>query len=331
MLETPPRKRPLSATPLSSPSSSAPRQHANKRFRRDQRPSPSPRTVSFEAARPADNDDHIAESDIPESPIPDKRTSSELLSPLVTPLQEIDVPFEGLNIKSSVPKKSALATPVRGKVLGGDTSRSVKKSAKKTPGSAKANKPQPFRIKVFERTYVDVLTYMQSSGTSMIDHPLTVIPVASFPRAFLPISWLSGSTPKIFSTHSPENLTRAIGSGVVMVAKVEGEKSMVIMERVDDRVYSMCSLRKDLKIKDVRYIAKASRDNDVKLEVKALNAAAMPVDGSEWWTSMAVQTLPSDFSRHISLKFLHGETPSIQFAPLPSEKWLILGSPNKWQ
>jgi len=145
----------------------------------------------------------------------------------------------------------------------------------------------------------------------MIDHPLTVIPVASFPRAFLPISWLSGSTPRIFSTHSPENLTRAIGLGVVMVAKVEGEKSMVIMERVDDHVYSMCSLRKDLKIKDIRYVAKTSRDNDIKLEVKALNAAAMPVDGSEWWTSMTVQTLPSDINRQIFLEFLHRETPSI--------------------
>jgi len=147
-LETPPRKRPLSATPSSSPSSSSRRHHVNKRFRRDQRPSPSPRTVRFETARPADNDDRISESDIPESPIPDKRTASDVSCAPVTPLQEIDVPFERLNIKSSVPKKNPLATPVRGKVLGGETSRSVKKSAKKTPGSAKANKPQPFRIKV---------------------------------------------------------------------------------------------------------------------------------------------------------------------------------------
>ena len=114
--------------------------------------------------------------------------------------------------------------------------------------------------------------------------------------------------PRIFSTHSAENRTRIIGLGFVMVAKVEGERSMVIIERVDDSVYSMCLLRKDLKIKDVRSVAKTSRDNDIKLEVKALNAAAMPVDRSDWWASMAVQTLQSDFNRPISLEFLRNDT-----------------------
>lgn len=140
----------------------------------------------------------------------------------------------------------------------------------------------------------------------MIDHPLTVIPVASFPRVFLPLSWLVGSNPRIFSTHATESLTRIIALGVVMVAKIEGEKSMVIIELVDDRVYSMCSLRKDLKIKDVRAVAKMSRDKELKLEVKQVNAA-MPVEGNEWWTNMAVQTLQSDFSRQLTLKFLTNE------------------------
>jgi len=147
MLETPPRKRPRPATPSSSSSSSR-RHPVNKRFCPDQFPSLSPRTVRFEPAQTADNDGPIGESDIPESPMPDKRTSLDVLLPLATPLREIDVPFERLNIKSSVPKKNTLATPVRGKVLGGENARSVKKSAKKTPGSAKANKPRPFRIQV---------------------------------------------------------------------------------------------------------------------------------------------------------------------------------------
>lgn len=162
-----------------------------------------------------------------------------------------------------------------------------------------------------------MLMWMQSSATSMIDHPLTVIPVASFPRVFFPISWLSGSKPRVFSTHSAENLTRIIGLGVVMVAKIEGEKSMVIIERVDDHVYSMCSLRKDLKIKDVRSVAKMSRDKDIKLEVKQMCAAiaAMPVEGSEWWRGMAVQGLQSDLNRQVSLKFLNTEIPSIESVP----------------
>src|SRR5271170_1961871 len=126
----------------------------------------------------------------------------------------------------------------------------------------------------------------------MIDHPLTVIPVASFPRLFLPLSWLAGSNPRIFTTHAVEGVAGIIGLGMVMVAKVEGEKSMVIIERVDERVYSMCLLRKDLKIKDVRAVAKLSRDKELKLEIKQVNAA-MPIEGNEWWKNMAVQSLQS--------------------------------------
>jgi hypothetical protein len=136
---------------------------------------------------------------------------------------------------------------------------------------------------------------------------LTIIPVASFPRVFLPLSWLVGSNPRVFTTHAAEGLARIIGLGVVMVAKVEGEKSMVIIERVDERAYSMCLLRKDLKIKDVRAVAKMSRDKELKLEVKQVNAA-MPVEGNEWWKNMAVQALQTDFNRQITLKFLSNDT-----------------------
>lgn len=145
----------------------------------------------------------------------------------------------------------------------------------------------------------------------MIDHPLTVTPVASFPRVFLPISWLSGSTPRVFSTASPDNLTRIIGLAAVMIAKVEGEKSMVIIERIDDCVYSMSSLRKDLKIKDVRSAAKMSRDKDVKLEVKPVNCT-IPDNGSDWWKNIAVQHRQSDCNRQVPFKFLNNETPSIE-------------------
>jgi hypothetical protein len=147
MLETPPRKRLRSETPASS---ARPRHQVNKRFCPRPRSSPSPRTVRFEAS-PTD-DEAIAESDVPESPIPNKRPNLDgaLLSVSLlqaTPWREINAPFEKLNIKPSTQKKSRLVTPVRDKGAG-ETSRSGKKSVKKTPGSAKANKPQPFRIKV---------------------------------------------------------------------------------------------------------------------------------------------------------------------------------------
>jgi len=63
-----------------------------------------------------------------------------------TPLGEINDPFAKLNLKTSAKKKS-LATPVAQKATA-EGSKSVKKSARKTPGSAKTNKAQPFRIKV---------------------------------------------------------------------------------------------------------------------------------------------------------------------------------------
>ena len=148
----------------------------------------------------------------------------------------------------------------------------------------------------------------------MIDHPLTIIPVASFPRVFLPLSWLLGSTPRIFSTHAAEGLTRIIGLGVVMVAKIEGEKNIVIIERVDHCIYSMCSLRKDLKIKDVRAVAKMSRDKELELEIKQVNAA-MPVEGNEWWKNMAVQTLQPKLNRQITLKLLSNESISELHSP----------------
>ena len=137
MLETPPRKRPRSSATRPT--------HINKRFCPDPRTSPSPRTVHF--GPPPTDDDAVAESDVPESPIPNKRANLEVsFAAPATPMREIKSPFERLNIKSSVQRKGGMATPVRGSE--GEAVRSVKKSAKKTPGSARANKPQPFRIKV---------------------------------------------------------------------------------------------------------------------------------------------------------------------------------------
>jgi hypothetical protein len=154
MLETPPRKRPRSSTPRSSAKRHS---HINKRFCPNPRASPSPRTVHFD--RPATDDDAIPDSDVPESPIPLKRTNLEVsFAAPETPMREIKSPFERLNLRASGQKKGGLATPVTGG--GGESVRSVKKSAKKTPGSARANKPQPFRIKVRLKSAFEGLTWV---------------------------------------------------------------------------------------------------------------------------------------------------------------------------
>jgi len=147
VMETPPRKRPRSSTPSSTSS----RKHVNKRVCSNGPPPPSPYTAPGNSNRTNNEDDMdtVLESDVPKSPIVQRKDHTALSVSFAphTPLGEINDPFAKLNLKTSAQKK-ALATPVvsKGAVEG---SKSVKKSARKTPGSAKANKAQPFRIKVF--------------------------------------------------------------------------------------------------------------------------------------------------------------------------------------
>src|SRR5438046_1402868 len=142
--ETPPRKRPRSQTPSSSSS-----HHVNKRFRPEILTSPTPRSVRFDPVNP--DEDELLESDVPESPIAASKGTSTLSVSFApgTPVTEINGPFEKLKV-SSVQKKN-LATPVALK-SNSEGSKSVKKSVRKTPGSAKSNKALSFRIKVFSFT-----------------------------------------------------------------------------------------------------------------------------------------------------------------------------------
>lgn len=95
------------------------------------------------------------ESDVPESPIVQRKVNNTVsvsfaTPTLMTPLREINNPFAKLNIKASAQKKitSSLATPVAIKSIATDGNKSVKKNARKTPGGGKSNKPQPFKIQV---------------------------------------------------------------------------------------------------------------------------------------------------------------------------------------
>lgn len=144
VVQTPPRKRPRSSTP-----SSASSHNVNKRLRPDTPPSPSPKTVRFNPINPEeDEEDAVLESDVPESSIvPSSKLPAAFSVTFApdTPITEIDDPFAKLNIKTSA-QKMHLATPIRLKI-NAEGSKSVKKSARKTPGSAKSNKA--FRIKVY--------------------------------------------------------------------------------------------------------------------------------------------------------------------------------------
>jgi hypothetical protein len=74
------------------------------------------------------------------------------------------------------------------------------------------------------------------------------------------------------------------GFDSVFVAKVEGEKNMVVIEQIDNCVYTMCALRKDLRLKDARTLAKSGivpiarsqeRPDDSRMEM-----------GDEWWRGL---------------------------------------------
>lgn len=143
---TPVRKRLRPQTP----SSSSPNK-INKRYRC--------RSNSRTSASPALKDTHLSgidepdgdtvmESDVPESPIVQRKAAAvSFAAPLLTPVREINNPFAKLNIKASAQKKATLATPVKLK-SSADGNKSMKKSARKTPGSGKSNKPLPFKIQV---------------------------------------------------------------------------------------------------------------------------------------------------------------------------------------
>lgn len=83
---------------------------------------------------------------------------------------------------------------------------------------------------------------------------------------------------------------------------------MVAIEQIDDYVYSMCALKKDLKVKDVRTAAKASKDKDYEPEI-ICNREKMPVDADEWWGKFAVLHL-KEREQDLSLQFLVEDKPA---------------------
>jgi hypothetical protein len=110
---------------------------------------------------------------------------------------------------------------------------------------------------------------------------------------------------------------------MVMVAKVDGEKSMVVIERIGERLYSMCTLKKDVKVKDVRTAAKTAKETDQPPVTEAEK-----VMGGEWWKGMVARRCDSE-KQEISLQFLIQDSTStelishlqLMIVPLPMRKW----------
>jgi hypothetical protein len=130
-----------------------------------------------------------------------------------------------------------------------------------------------------------------------------VVPIATFPRVFFPIQWLLGCMPRVFSAHRRDIIPSTAGVEVVMIAKIEGEKNMVVLERVGESVYSMCMLKKDLKVKDVRSVSKSAKETDMTNLARG-NEEVMEADGDEWWRKMTVNNLRRGDENQVSLKFL---------------------------
>jgi hypothetical protein len=101
----------------------------------------------------------------------------------------------------------------------------------------------------------------------------------------MPIQWIVGSTPRVFTSQGNRLIPL---SGVVMIAKVEGEKSMVVIEKIGECLYSMCALKKDLKIKDVRTAARCAKEQEIQSEIQT-EEDGMQIDGNEWWRGMMVR------------------------------------------
>lgn len=92
------------------------------------------------------------------------------------------------------------------------------------------------------------------------------------------------------------------GEGMVMVAKVEGEKHMVVIEKIGECIYSMCTLKKDLKIKDIRTVAKTAKELDQRTQ--ASDGDRMQVDGNEWWIRMVAHESQRYDEQDLNLNFL---------------------------
>jgi hypothetical protein len=78
---------------------------------------------------------------------------------------------------------------------------------------------------------------------------------------------------------------------------------MVALEMIDRCLYTMCALRKDLKLKDVRALMKSSKNIPLPLQ-NDTECTNMDIDGSEWWRNIAIRPRHSQGQHLTNLQFL---------------------------
>lgn len=78
---------------------------------------------------------------------------------------------------------------------------------------------------------------------------------------------------------------------------------MFVIEGVGDHIYSMCALTKDLKVKDVKIVAKTAKERD-STSYAMETGEKMHIDEGEWWMRIALRNLHSTDQPPVPLEFL---------------------------
>ena len=115
---------------------------------------------------------------------------------------------------------------------------------------------------------------------------MKLTPTVALPRSYIPLQWLAGSPSRLFS--HPSNLPVLEVPGNVLVAKVDGERQLAAIEKIQDGVYTVSKLSTHLKMKDVRKtvaLVKKSPPEPRCLEDADDGEGQL---GSQWWSQLSI-------------------------------------------
>ncbi|OLL26367.1 hypothetical protein NEOLI_002498 [Neolecta irregularis DAH-3] len=108
------------------------------------------------------------------------------------------------------------------------------------------------------------------------DTPLSITPFGTASRIFIPVYWVSGSL-QLF--HAP----LAIRPGTVILAKLDGEKTLVCIEWIGDQIFALCKLSEHVRVKELRNVIKVSSKHPVPVDDGAIISAIRDDHGEELW------------------------------------------------
>ncbi|RPA95308.1 hypothetical protein L873DRAFT_1698559 [Choiromyces venosus 120613-1] len=123
-------------------------------------------------------------------------------------------------------------------------------------------------------------------SSSVFDSSLKLTPAVALPRSFIPLQWLAGTPSRLFSFAN--NLPVLEVPGNILVAKVDGERQLAAVEKVQDGVYVVFKLSTQLKMKDVRKtvaLARKAPHEPLNLEFDGVGDGQL---GGEWWSHLSI-------------------------------------------